>query len=219
MTNIATQQGPADMDIPGAKDAIEEIGPPPRQKSKIWMIRLTSVAFFLGAWEIGGRQVDPLFMSYPSEISRSAVRLVMSGELGSALASSLQTLIFAFVIASVVGVSLGLERLLVVMEERGMLPGVGTRTRALVTRFSAELDPPTLQLAAELRGAGLDVETWLGAPGKLGKQFQYADSRRIPYAVVLGPDELAEGVVALKHLGTGEQTRVARAALPEVLRG
>lgn len=118
-----------------------------------------------------------------------------------------------------VGVSLGLERLLVVMEERGMLPGVGTRTRALVTRFSAELDPPTLQLAAELRGAGLDVEAWLGAPGKLGKQFQYADSRRIPYAVVLGPDELAEGVVALKNLATGEQTRVARAALPEVLRG
>jgi ABC-type nitrate/sulfonate/bicarbonate transport system permease component len=89
-------------------DAIEEIGPPPRQKSKIWMIRLCSVAFFLGAWEIGGRQVDPLFMSYPSEIARSAVRLAASGELVTALESSLQTLILAFVIASVVGVSLGL---------------------------------------------------------------------------------------------------------------
>lgn len=118
-----------------------------------------------------------------------------------------------------VGVSLGLERLLVVMEERGMLPGVGTRTRVLLTRFAAETDAATLQLAAELRRAGLDVEAWLGAPGKLGKQFQYAAGRKIPYAIVLGPDELAEGVVALKNLATGEQTRVARAALPEVLRG
>jgi histidyl-tRNA synthetase len=118
-----------------------------------------------------------------------------------------------------VGVSLGLERLLVVMEERGMLPGIGTRTRALVTRFSAEHDGDSLRLAAELRAAGLDVEAWLGAPGKLGKQFQYADSRGIPFAIVLGPEELAEGVVAMKNLGTGEQVRVPRAALVEALRG
>ncbi len=118
-----------------------------------------------------------------------------------------------------VGVSLGLERLLVVMEERGMLPGIGTRTRALVTRFGAELDAASLGLAAELRAAGLEVEAWLGAPGKLGKQFQYADSRGIPYAVVLGPDELAEGVVAVKTLATGEQRRVPRDQLAEALRG
>jgi histidyl-tRNA synthetase len=118
-----------------------------------------------------------------------------------------------------VGVSLGLERLLVVMEERGMLPGRATRTRALVTRFAAELDGAALALAAELRAAGVPVESWLGSPGKLGKQFQYADGRGIPFAVVLGPDELAAGVVALKDLTTGTQARVDRAALVEALRG
>ncbi len=118
-----------------------------------------------------------------------------------------------------VGVSLGLERLLVVMEERGMLATGGTRTRALVTRFSAELDGASLGLAAELRAAGLDVETWLGEPGALGKQFKYADSRGVPFAIVLGPDEVEAGQVALKDLKTGEQRRMARAELTEALRG
>ncbi|GDX79219.1 histidine--tRNA ligase [Deltaproteobacteria bacterium] len=118
-----------------------------------------------------------------------------------------------------VGVSLGLERLLVVMEERGMLVTGGTRTRALVTRFSADLDPQALGLAAELRAAGLDVETWLGEPGALGKQFKYADSRGVPFAIVLGPDEAAAGLVALKDLKTGEQRRMTRGELVEALRG
>ncbi len=117
-----------------------------------------------------------------------------------------------------VGISLGLERLLVVMEERGMLASTGTRTRALVTRFAADLDGETLRLAAELRAAGIDVETWLGEPGALGKQFKYADSRGVVFAVVLGPDELAAGQVALKDLRTGEQRRVDRAALADALR-
>jgi NitT/TauT family transport system permease protein len=74
----------------------------------MWIIRLCSVACFLLAWEVGGRQVDPLFMSYPSEIARAAARLTASGELTTALASSLQTLVLAFLIASIAGIGLGL---------------------------------------------------------------------------------------------------------------
>jgi len=107
-----------------------------------------------------------------------------------------------------VGVSLGLERLLVVMEERGMLPTGGTATQVLVTRFSAELDGASLAAAAALRAAGVAVETWAGAPGKLGNQFKLADGRGIPYAVVIGPDEAAAGLVNLKNLKTGEQVKV-----------
>jgi ABC-type nitrate/sulfonate/bicarbonate transport system permease component len=101
------QQPAADNALP-ANSVIEELGPPPQQKSRIWIIRLCSVVIFMGAWEYGGRQVDPLFMSYPSEIVRAAARLIASGELGTALASSLQTLILAFLIAMVVGIGLGL---------------------------------------------------------------------------------------------------------------
>ncbi len=112
-----------------------------------------------------------------------------------------------------VGISLGLERLLVVMEERGMLPTGGTRTRVLVTRFAPELDGAALAAARTLRDAGVLVETWLGAPGKLGNQFKYADQRGIPFAVVIGPDEAAAGVAKVKDLKTGEQREVALAAL------
>ena len=87
---------------------IEDIGPLPQQASRIWMIRLLSVVFVIGAWEVLGRQVDPLFMSFPSAIAVSAARLIATGELMVALASSLQSLILAFVIASFAGISLGL---------------------------------------------------------------------------------------------------------------
>ena len=92
----------------GALADIEDIGPLPQQASRIWMIRLLSVVFVVGAWEVLGRQVDPLFMSFPSAIAVSAARLIASGELMVALASSLQSLILAFVIASFAGISLGL---------------------------------------------------------------------------------------------------------------
>ncbi len=108
-----------------------------------------------------------------------------------------------------VGVSLGLERLLVVMEERGMLPTGGTRTKVLVTRFSADTDAAALRVAAQLRAEGLETETWLGAPGSLGKQFKYASGRGIPLAVVIGPEELEAGAVSLKDLRSGHQSRVA----------
>lgn len=121
-----------------------------------------------------------------------------------------------------VGVSLGLERLLVVMEERGMLPAPVTRTLALVTVFSAELTEQSLQLAARLREqlrgrVRGGVETWLGDGGGLGKQFKYAANKQIPWAIVIGPEEAAGGTVTAKNLVTGTQTRVAEADLVQHL--
>jgi ABC-type nitrate/sulfonate/bicarbonate transport system permease component len=87
---------------------VEDIGPQPTRKAQLWMIRLCSVVTVLAAWEVLGRQVDPLFMSYPSAIALAAARMISSGELLVALASSLQTLVVAFFIASAIGLSLGL---------------------------------------------------------------------------------------------------------------
>ncbi len=112
-----------------------------------------------------------------------------------------------------VGISIGIERLLVVMEERGMLAGAGTPVRALVTVFSPDTVHAALELTRSLRGAGIAVETWLGEGGNLGKQFKYANQRSIPYALVLGPDEVANGTVAVKNLVTGVQQVVPRAEL------
>src|SRR4051794_4251578 len=80
----------ADIDVTGVEDLI-----PPSNKSRIWIVRLLSIVFVIGAWEVLGRQVDPLFMSYPSAILVAAKDLIASGELFIALVSSLRTLLVA----------------------------------------------------------------------------------------------------------------------------
>lgn len=117
-----------------------------------------------------------------------------------------------------VGVSLGLERLLVVMEDRGMLPGAATRTKAYVTIFSAETQAASLRLARDLRAAGVETETWLGAPGALGKQFKQAGTKGVPFALVLGPDEVAAGTVVVKDLRAGTQRAVPAGEVLDALR-
>src|SRR3974390_253897 len=75
---------------------------------ELWMVRLLSIALVLVAWEVGGRRIKPLFMSYPTAIVRAGAAMFASGELVSALASSLRTLLLGFVTASVIGIAVGL---------------------------------------------------------------------------------------------------------------
>ena len=86
---------------------IEDIAPP-QQKSRSWIVRTLSVIFVLGSWEVLGRQVDPLFMSYPTAIAVAASVMIASGELLSGLLASLHTLIYAFTIATVIGITVGM---------------------------------------------------------------------------------------------------------------
>jgi histidyl-tRNA synthetase len=129
------------------------------------------------------------------------------------------------------GLTLGLERLVLVMHERGMFPPSARSAPAevLVTQFQ---DPdarkggvpggaapsPTrvtaamadaVALAQELRAAGLRVELFPEAD-KLGKQLGYASARGIPFAVVLGDEERARGEVAVRDMAAGAQTAVPR---------
>ena len=112
------------------------------------------------------------------------------------------------------GFSLGLERILVVMTERGMFPADVTAGAAdvLVTIWNAETVAESLTLARQLRGAGLRVEVYPDAD-KIGKQLKYASSRHARYAVIAGDDERANGTVMVKNLTSGEQSAVPRADL------
>ena len=103
-----------------------------------------------------------------------------------------------------VGVSLGIERIFMLMEEMGLMPDTQTSTQVWATVFSPETRSSTLEAAAILRQAGIRVQVSTRT-GKLGKQFKDASSRGVPFALVCGPDEAASGTVVLKNLGTGEQ--------------
>jgi histidyl-tRNA synthetase len=117
------------------------------------------------------------------------------------------------------GISLGLERILVVMGERQMFPA-GLDARAadvMVTIWNLDAIPDSLRLAAELRSEGLRVEVYPEAD-KIGKQFKYAASRSVPCVTVVGDEEAAQGLVTVKNLTTGDQQRVPRAEAGRVIR-
>jgi histidyl-tRNA synthetase len=103
-----------------------------------------------------------------------------------------------------VGFSLGLERILLVMEERAMFPALAVGPQILVCRFPDVGAAEALRVASQLRADGLRVELY-PEPDKLGKQLAYATTIGAGHAVVLGRAELDAGVVALKDLSTGEQ--------------
>lgn len=104
-----------------------------------------------------------------------------------------------------------------VAEKYGVVPELVTSpATVLVTVFDAERTNAALVLASELRAQGVRVEVYPAAD-KLGKQFKYADRQGIPLAVVIGPDELAAGTVAVKDLASGEQVTLAHAAATEYI--
>lgn len=107
------------------------------------------------------------------------------------------------------GFSLGVERILVLMEERGMFDSQRPAVDVLVTLWDDACTPQSIALANELRAAGLRVDLYPD-PDKYGKQFKYADERQIPVVAILAPDEIEAGVVALKDMRSGDQVKVAR---------
>ncbi len=107
-----------------------------------------------------------------------------------------------------VGGSIGLERILLVMQEREMYPSLTTGPDVLLCWLGVDATA-VLDVAHRLRRQGLRVEVYPAA-AKLGKQLQYADSAGVkaPVAAILGDSEINAGEVTLKHLDSGEQERV-----------
>jgi histidyl-tRNA synthetase len=102
-----------------------------------------------------------------------------------------------------VGVSLGLERLLVILEEReGNQNIIGTQV--WVTVFNAEHQNHSLQVAQTLREAGIKTDVSFKS-NKLSKQFKEAHKRNIPHVIVVGPDDVEAGTIQWKNMTSGEQ--------------
>ncbi len=107
------------------------------------------------------------------------------------------------------GTSFGIERIIDVMEEFDMFPStVGkTVTQVLMTVFDDDLMNESLKLATQLRKGGIRTEVYF-RPGKISVQLKYADSKGIPYAVILGSDELDAGIAAVRELSSRQQKDV-----------
>jgi histidyl-tRNA synthetase len=118
-----------------------------------------------------------------------------------------------------VGFAMGDVVISLILQKYGLLPKDLTVNPApvLVTVFNEECLLESFKLASELRRAGINVVCYPEAV-KLPKQFKYADRLGAKVTLVLGPDEVEKGQVAVKNLIDGKQASVAREALVDALR-
>jgi histidyl-tRNA synthetase len=108
------------------------------------------------------------------------------------------------------GFSLGLERIIVVMTERGMFPAdvVTGPFEVMVAFLDDSCRGAALSLAADLRRAGRTVEVYPEASRKIDRPLKYAAGRQARILALIGPDELARGEVALRDLAVRSQQTV-----------
>ena len=107
-----------------------------------------------------------------------------------------------------VGISIGLTRLFYVLDEQGYLSGdlLTAPADVLVLPMTEDMSA-AVSLSTALRAAGIRTQLY-GEQKKFKAKLSYADKLRIPYVLLLGEDELAAGVVAVKNMRTGEQEKV-----------
>ncbi len=102
------------------------------------------------------------------------------------------------------GFSFGLDRILLVAAERGLLPSRPSAAQVFFARYKDVDINQLLKMAAHAREEGIACDLFPDLL-KPGRQLQYASARGIPYAVLLGPDEVAESQVTIRDLRTREQ--------------
>lgn len=113
--------------------------------------------------------------------------------------------IFGLKQVSGVGISFGLDRIYLVLEELGLFPTVLDQTLEVFSlNFGVEESRAALKLVLQLRSRGIKADMYPN-DAKISKQFKYADKRNAPYVVLIGKEELLNGVFTVKEMSTGSQ--------------
>ncbi|MGC8638560.1 MAG: histidine--tRNA ligase [Isosphaeraceae bacterium] len=105
-----------------------------------------------------------------------------------------------------VGASIGLDRLLALMDEAGWLNSTSTTTAVLVANFPGTDPVIPFGLAARLRKVGIGAEIY-PEPIQIGKQMGYGSSRGHKLAVIVGPDEAVRQVFNLRNLSSRQEDK------------
>jgi histidyl-tRNA synthetase len=116
------------------------------------------------------------------------------------------------------GMSLGLERIIEVVREHGLMPLPVTIAEVALVVFPETVGAGA-RLASSLRDEGLRVDLSLQPYRGVGDQLKLADRKGIPVAVILGSSELEAGTATVKDLRRGNQRIVAVDDLAEVVHG
>lgn len=117
-----------------------------------------------------------------------------------------------------VGISIGLTRLFYVLDEQGLLnPELPCAPADALVLPMTENIASAISVAETLRSSGIRVQLY-GEQRKFKQKMAYANKLGVPFAVLLGEDEIAEGVCSVKNMRTGEQQKLTPAAAAEYIR-
>jgi len=145
----------------------------------------------------------------------AAPKAVSMGSIGGGGRYDDLTGIFGMKDLSGVGISFGLDRIYLVMEELGLFPEtIDQSVQLLFVNFGTKEAMAALPLIRTLRSQGITTDLY-PAEVKLQKQFKYANNRNIPYVVLLGKDELEQQIVVVKDMAKGSQKSYSWKALEQ----
>ena len=148
----------------------------------------------------------------------SAPEGVKMGSIGGGGRYDDLTGIFGLKDISGVGISFGLDRIYLVLEELNLFPEtISESTKVLFINFGEAEAMTCLQAVTKLRQSGVKAELYPNKT-KIKKQMNYANRRNIPYVVLVGEEEVKANVFTLKNMESGEQNQLPFNELLEVLK-
>ncbi|MFC4097039.1 histidine--tRNA ligase [Euzebyella saccharophila] len=117
--------------------------------------------------------------------------------------------IFGLKDVSGVGISFGLDRIYLVLEELNLFPQeIEQSLQVLCLNFGEKESQAALKLVTELRKNGIKADLYPSS-AKINKQFKYANNRNVPYVISIGSQELQNGEFTVKNMQSGEQVNYA----------
>lgn len=138
----------------------------------------------------------------------AAPKKVQMGSIGGGGRYDDLTGIFGLNDVSGIGISFGLDRIYLVLEELGLFPDTVTKTiDVLFINFGDQEALFSLKAIKELRTQGINAELYPDA-SKMKKQMNHANKRRIPFVVLVGEQEMKSNTYTLKNMVTGSQEKV-----------
>lgn len=148
----------------------------------------------------------------------SAPATVAMGSIGGGGRYDDLTGIFGLKNVSGVGISFGLDRIYLVLEELDLFPpAVSGSTQVLFINFGEQEALYAMKALKTLREAGIKAELYPDT-AKMGKQMGYADKRNIPFTVLAGETEMSSQLFTLKNMKSGEQQKLTIKELQNILK-
>jgi histidyl-tRNA synthetase len=118
------------------------------------------------------------------------------------------TSIFGLKDVSGVGISFGIDRIYIVMEELGLFPtNIDVSTKVMFANFGEQEAAFCMPLLKQLRAVGISSELY-PKKAKMKKQMTYANNKGVQFVIMVGEDEMESGILSVKNMESGEQSNL-----------